>query len=75
MNIELFCKSNLKELKNYKHPHKDLLYELVKDRLDQSYKSYEEELNKGLQYLSRREDLKLAKKINRMNKQNAKSHK
>jgi hypothetical protein len=43
--------------------------------LDQSYKSYEEELNKGLQYLSRREDLKLAKKINRMNKQNAKSHK
>ena len=75
MNIELFCKSNLQELKNYKHPQKDLLYELVKYRLDQSYKSYEEELNKGLQYLSRRENLKLAKKINRMNKQNAKSHK
>ena len=54
MNIELFCKSNLQELKNYKHPHKDLLYELVKDRLDQSYKSYEEELNKGLQYFTKK---------------------
>lgn len=75
MNIELFCKVNLQELQQYKNPHDDLLYDLVKDRLDQSYKSYEEELNKGLQYLSRREEIKLAKKINRMNKQNAKSHK
>ena len=75
MNIELFCNLNLQQLQQYKHPQKDLLYERVKDRLDESYRSYEAELNKGLQYLSRRDELKLAKKINRINKQNAKSHK
>ena len=74
MNIELFCKLNLKELQQYKDPHNDLLYDKVKERLEQSYKCYEEELNKGLEYLSRREELKLAKKINKMNRAYAKSN-
>lgn len=75
MNISDFCKSNLQLLQQYKRPKEDLLQELVKTRLKESFKSYEQELDKGLQYLSRREEIKLAKKINRMNKQNAKSNK
>lgn len=75
MNISDFCKSNIQLLQQYKRPKEDLLQELVKTRLNESFKSYEQELDKGLQYLSRREEIKLAKKINRMNKQNAKSNK
>lgn len=75
MNISDFCKSNVQLLQQYKRPKEDLLQELVKTRLNESFKSYEQELDKGLQYLSRREEIKLAKKINRMNKQNAKSNK
>lgn len=75
MNISDFCKSNLQLLQQYKRPNEDLLQELVKTRLNESFKSYEQKLDKGLQYLSRREEIKLAKKINRMNKQNAKSNK
>ena len=75
MNISDFCKSNIKLLQDYKTSKEDLLYETVKVRLNKSFKSYEEELDKSLQYLSRREEIKLAKKINRMSKQNAKSNK
>ena len=39
MNISDFCKSNVQLLQQYKRPKEDLLQELVKTRLNESFKS------------------------------------
>lgn len=66
MNIENFCLTNLQLLKEYKNP--SSAYNIVEARLEESFQAYTTQLDAGLKYLSRREELKLLKKLNKMRK-------
>lgn len=66
MNIENFCLTNLQLLNEYKNP--SSTYNIVEARLEESFRAYTTQLDAGLKYLSRREELKLLKKLNKMRK-------
>ena len=69
INVINWCYSQLNELQKYKTPKNILLENRIKERLDKSYQSYTKELNASLDYLQRRNELNVIKKLNRMNKQ------
>lgn len=69
INISTWCKTSIEELQEYKTPKDELLEKYIKLRLDKSYNNYNQELEKCLDYLSRRNELNVTKKLNRMNKQ------
>lgn len=61
------CLSMLSDLQQYKNHSKDELFlKYINERLDKSFKTYEKELQDGLEYLERRNELNVAKKINRL---------
>lgn len=66
MNIENFCIINLQILSQYKNAPD--IYDIVETRLNQSFQAYNDQLEKGLRYLRRRDELKLLKKLNKMRK-------
>lgn len=69
MNTHRIC-SMIEELQQYKGRKKDaLLYEAVKARLDLSFVSYEHDTNQSLEYLTRRNELNVAKKLASRRKQ------
>lgn len=47
--------------------HEKLYEESIKTRLDESFKSYEHELQNSKNYLEQRNNLSVLKKLNRMN--------
>ena len=55
----------LEELQNYKRPKEELLIQYMTQRLDQSLDSYFKDLNTSTEYLSRRNPVKLVRKINK----------
>ena len=65
--ISKFCKQALKELSNYKNPDKeDLLLQHINERLTKSFDTYQEELDSSIEYLQRRDELNVVKKMNRL---------
>ena len=68
MNIVEWCKYSIEELQKYKTPKEELLIIRIQERLNSSYDSYEKELQNSIAYLTRRNELNILKKLNRMNK-------
>ncbi len=65
--ISNFCRMALNELSNYKHSDKeDLLLQHINSRLVKSFNTYEEELDSSIDYLRRRNELNVMKKMNRI---------
>ena len=61
--------SMLDELQGYKGTCKsDLLYKYIRERLDKSYCTYIKELKSGTEYLERRNERNVLKKINNYDK-------
>ena len=58
----------INDLQSYKRNKEDLLLHYVNERLDTSLTNYYKELDNSLEYLSRRNELKLLKKLNRLGK-------
>ena len=65
-NILLSMIQNLEDLNNLSH--EKFYEESIKTRLDESFKSYEHELQNSKNYLEQRNNLSVLKKLNRMNK-------
>lgn len=60
-------KKMLSNIQKYKgHTREDLYFEYVKQRLEKSYKSYSEEIEQGIKYLERRDELNVLKRLNRL---------
>ncbi len=65
--IREFCENALKELSNYKSGDREsIMLERINERLDKSFSTYQEELNQGIEYLKRRNDLNVARKMRRL---------
>lgn len=65
--IVQMCEQMLKSLATHKNKDKeDLFLQYVNERLNKSFTSYQEELNQGLEYLKRRNELNVIRKLNRM---------
>lgn len=65
--IESFCERALDELRKYKHTDKEELFlQHVNTRLNKSFESYQAELQQGLDYLKRRNELNVMRKLNRL---------
>lgn len=65
--IESFCERALDELSKYKHTDKEELFlQHVNNRLNKSFESYQAELQQGLDYLKRRNELNVMRKLNRL---------
>ena len=61
------CKHMLAELSKYKHTDKEALFlQHVSTRLNDSFNSYQEELDQGIAYLKRRNELNVVRKLNRL---------
>ena len=58
----------INDLQPYKRNKEDLLLHYVNERLDTSLTNYYKDLDNSLEYLSRRNELKLLKKLNRLGK-------
>ena len=58
----------INDLQSYKRNKEDLLLHYVNERLDTSLTNYYKDLDNSLEYLSRRNELKLLKKLNRLGK-------
>lgn len=65
-NILLSMIQDLEDLNNLSH--EKFYEESIKTRLDESFKSYEHELQNSKNYLEQRNNLSVLKKLNRMNK-------
>lgn len=66
-NLEQLCIHLLKDLKEYNHTNKeDLLLKYINERLDKSFETYQEELQTGFEYLKRRNELNVIRKLNRL---------
>lgn len=55
------------DLSNHNRDRNSLMEQLISERLNLTRATYEEELNKTLAYLGRREEINLISKINRRN--------
>lgn len=64
--ITLRCKNMLNDLQGYKRNKDDLLLHYINERLDTSLVNYYKDLDNSLNYLSRRNELRLLKKLNRL---------
>lgn len=64
MKISIYY-SMIEELQSYKRPKEELLIQYMTQRLDQSLDSYIKDLNSSTEYLSRRNSVKLVRKINK----------
>lgn len=65
--ISRFCKTALKELDKHKNSNKEhLLLQHIDERLTKSFNTYQEELDSSVDYLQRRNELNVVKKLNRL---------
>ena len=61
------CMKMLRELSEHKNTDKeDLMLGYVNDRLNASFETYRKELELGLDYLKRKNELNVVRKLNRM---------
>lgn len=66
-NITKFCTDTLTQLSKMKNINKEnFMLQCIQERLDISFTTYEKELNIGLQYLKRRNELNVIRKLNRL---------
>ena len=63
--IKQWCYQTLKELRQFKRSKEELLLMYMSERLDHSLDNYIKDLNKSAEYLSRRNPVKLVRKINK----------
>lgn len=62
------CFSILHDITELKQTNKfDLLITHINNRLNESYNSYENDLNSSLDFLKRRDDLRLMRRLNKLN--------
>lgn len=67
MDVIRFCKHNLQLLSEDKKKNHDELFEsFVRERLDDSYNSYIHDIELSTQYLTRRNELNVVKKLNKL---------
>lgn len=65
--IRDFCNRMLNDLSKHKNTDKeDLLLQYVNERLNKSFDTYQKELDQGLEYLKRRNELNVVRKLNRL---------
>ena len=65
--IERWCEKMLAELEQHNDKDKEEIFlACVNERLNNSFTSYQHELNQGLDYLKRRNELNVIRKLNRM---------
>ena len=65
MNIQKFCIETLTELQQHKRNKEDLILLYVNNRLETSLVNYYSDLQDSINYLERRRELNLMKKMNR----------
>lgn len=66
-NITKFCMDTLSQLSEMKNIKKEeFMLQCIHERLDISTTTYEKELDTGLQYLKRRNELNVIRKLNRL---------
>lgn len=65
--IEAFCERALADLAKHKNNDKeDLMLQFINERLDKSFNSYHEELQQSLDYLKRRNELNVLRRMNKL---------
>lgn len=65
--ISSFCKIALKELDKHKNSDKEELFlQHINARLTKSFDTYQEELDRSIEYLKRRNELNVLRKLNRL---------
>ena len=65
--IEAFCERALADLAKHKNTDtEDLMLHFINERLDKSFNSYQEELQRGLDYLKRRNELNVLRRMNKL---------
>lgn len=65
--ITNFCKRNIKELQQYKgQSREDILMKRVTERLDKSFETYQKELSDSTEYLLRRKEINVLRKLNKL---------
>lgn len=72
--LKQWCYEQLRILNNYKHSKDELDLLYVKDRLEKSYATYEKELAQSREYLARRDEINLARKMRRLELENEKKN-
>ncbi len=66
-DLKELCTYLLNELSNYKgHSREELLLTYINERLTQSFENYQYDLQQSLDYLTRRKELNVLKKLNRL---------
>ena len=66
MTFEQRCKRLMADMKEHHRDKDTMLMGAIKSRLDASYSTYEKELNASMEYLSRRKELNLIRKMSRL---------
>ena len=57
----------ISELQNYKgHTKEELMLKMVNERLNQSFEVYNKELEQSLRYLSKKNELRMMRKLNKL---------
>lgn len=65
--ITNFCKRAIKELQQYKGQSKEeILMKRVSERLDKSFETYQKELADSTEYLLRRKEINVLRKLNKL---------
>lgn len=65
--ITNFCKRAIKELQEYKGQSKEeILMKRVAERLDKSFETYQKELADSTEYLLRRKEINVLRKLNKL---------
>lgn len=65
--ISNFCRMALKELSQHKNTDReDLLLQHINARLTKSFDTYQEEIDTSIEYLKRRNELSVVRKMNRL---------
>ena len=65
--IYRFCENALSELDKHKNTDKeDLLLQHINERLTKSFDTYQKEMDLSIEYLKRRNELNVVRKLNRL---------
>lgn len=66
-DLKSLCLTLIEELQEYKISTKEELFlKYVNERLNKSFESYQEDLRIGLEYLERRKEINVLRKMNRL---------
>lgn len=72
--IKKWCYEQLDILKEYKHSKEELEFKTVQDRLTKSLETYEKELEASREYLARRNEINLARKMRTAERERSKKN-